>query len=130
MRFLPTRVHGMIDYPLGVLLIAAPWIFGFADETNAGQWISIIAGVAVLGMSLLTDYEFGLMRVLPMALHNWTDVAVGIFFVAAPWIFGFGDEGANAWLPFVAIGIAAIAAGMVTENTPRERTSSTRTAGA
>jgi hypothetical protein len=30
MRFIPTRIHGMMDYAMGLLLIAAPWLFGFA----------------------------------------------------------------------------------------------------
>ncbi len=31
MRFIPTRIHGMMDYLMGVLLIVAPCLFGFAD---------------------------------------------------------------------------------------------------
>jgi hypothetical protein len=129
MRIVPTRIHAFLDYPLGVFLIAAPWIFGFAGESAAAKWISIIVGVAILAMSSMTDYELGLMRVVPMSLHNLTDVVVGIFFAVSPWLFGFADEGANAWLPFVVVGIAAIGAGAMTENAPRERTRA-RTANA
>jgi hypothetical protein len=32
---IPTRVHGIIDYLTGVLLLAAPFIFGFAGGTAA-----------------------------------------------------------------------------------------------
>jgi len=31
MRFIPTKVHGILDYVVGVALIAAPWLFGFAN---------------------------------------------------------------------------------------------------
>ena len=31
MRFIPTHVHGMMDYLTGVILIAVPWLFGFAS---------------------------------------------------------------------------------------------------
>ena len=27
------RLHGLLDYLWSVLLIASPWLFGFADET-------------------------------------------------------------------------------------------------
>ena len=30
MRFIPTRAHGVLDYIVGLLLIASPWIFNFA----------------------------------------------------------------------------------------------------
>jgi hypothetical protein len=28
MRFIPTRIHGFLDYAVGVLLIVVPWLFG------------------------------------------------------------------------------------------------------
>jgi hypothetical protein len=31
MRFIPTRIHAIVDYVTGILLIAAPFIFRFAD---------------------------------------------------------------------------------------------------
>ena len=30
MRFVPTRIHGIADWLLGALLIALPWLLGFA----------------------------------------------------------------------------------------------------
>ena len=35
MRFIPTRLHGMADYATGLLLLAAPYLFGFADGDAA-----------------------------------------------------------------------------------------------
>ncbi len=35
MRFLPSRVPGVIDYLWGIALFATPWLFGFADVTAA-----------------------------------------------------------------------------------------------
>lgn len=32
MRFIPTKIHGVLDYIAGLALIAAPWLFGFAGE--------------------------------------------------------------------------------------------------
>jgi hypothetical protein len=29
MRMIPTRVHGVLDYLVGALLVAAPWLFDF-----------------------------------------------------------------------------------------------------
>jgi hypothetical protein len=31
MRIISTRTHGVIDHLTGLLLIAAPWLFGFAN---------------------------------------------------------------------------------------------------
>ena len=44
MRFLPARVHGVIDYLWGLGLLASPWAFGFADG-GAPQWVAVVFGV-------------------------------------------------------------------------------------
>jgi hypothetical protein len=31
MRFIPTRYHAPLDYIVGAVLIAAPWLFSFSD---------------------------------------------------------------------------------------------------
>ena len=32
MRFIPTRIHGAVDYLTGLILIMAPFVLGFADN--------------------------------------------------------------------------------------------------
>ena len=34
---------------------------------------------------------------------------------ASPWVFGFADEGANVWAPFLVVGLAAIFLGLTTK---------------
>jgi hypothetical protein len=119
MRMIPTRVHALLDYTVGVLLIAAPWIFRFADESTAAKWISVIVGIAMIGLSAMTDYEGGfLTRAIPMRVHLATDAVVGVFLIASPWLFGFADQGVNAWLPFVAIGVGELGAAAMTSPVP------------
>ncbi len=48
-------------------------------------------------------------------MHNLFDIAAGALLVASPWIFGFADESANVWAPFVVVGIAAIFLGLTTK---------------
>ena len=114
MRFIPTRIHGYLDYIVGVVLIAAPWIFQFSEH-RAATVVPIVLGVGLILYSLLTDYELGAFRVLPMAMHNVLDVIAGVFLAASPWIFGFADETANVWVPHLLVGIAAVVLGLVTK---------------
>jgi hypothetical protein len=112
---IPTRTHMYADYLVGVLLIAAPWLFGFADDTTTGTWISVIAGAGLILMSMITDYEGGFIaRLIPMRMHLAADGVVGLVLAASPWLFDFADEGVNAWLPFVAIGVGEIALALTT----------------
>ena len=116
MRFIPTRYHAPLDYIVGVLLIAAPWIFQFSGHT-APTVVSIVLGVGLIGYSLFTNYELGVWKVAPMAVHNLIDIAAGAFLAASPWIFDFADEGANVWVPFLVVGLAAVFLGVTTKQT-------------
>ena len=44
MRFIPTKVHGALDYIVGIALIAAPWLFGFAGVGGAAVIIPVVLG--------------------------------------------------------------------------------------
>lgn len=113
MRFIPTRFHAPLDYIVGAVLIAAPWIFRFSEDT-AATLVSVVLGSGLIAYSLFTNYELGLWKVAPMAVHNLIDIVAGAVLAASPWIFGYADEGTNYWLPFVVIGVAAIFLGLTT----------------
>jgi hypothetical protein len=113
MRFIPTKFHAPLDYIVGLALIAAPWIFQFSEHT-AATVVSIVLGIGLIAYSLITDYELGVWKVAPMAVHNLIDIAAGAFLAASPWIFGFADESANVWVPHVVVGLAAVFLGLTT----------------
>lgn len=114
MRFLSTKAHGVMDYLMGVLLIAAPWLLDFA-EGRAETWVPVVLGVAMLGLALMTDYEVGVVKALPMSLHLTIDLISGLLLAASPWLFGFADR---VYLPHLILGIAEVGAALVTQKTP------------
>ncbi|MGE6606018.1 SPW repeat domain-containing protein [Halomonas sp. NPDC076908] len=115
MRFIPTRVHGVVDYLMGLLLIAAPFLLGFATG-GAAQWVPIILGVIMLASAIMTNYELGLMHLIPMPLHLTLDLLSGVLLLVSPWLFGFAD---TVYLPHVILGILEIGASLTTEKQPR-----------
>ena len=114
MRFIPTKFHAPLDYIVGAVLIAGPWIFQYSDS-GAGTAISIVLGIGLIAYSLFTNYELGVWKVAPMAVHNLIDVIAGAVLALSPWLFGFADEGPNAWAPLVVVGLAAIFLGLTTK---------------
>lgn len=114
MRFIPTRTHGMVDYIVGILLIAAPWLFDFA-RGGAETWIPVIVGAGAILYSLLTDYELSAARKIPMTTHLWLDALAGAFLALSPWLFGFADF---VYLPHLIIGIAEIGMALMTKTIP------------
>lgn len=114
MRLLSTRVHGVLDYLVGALLIAAPWLLGFA-RGGPEQWVFVAAGGAAFVYSVFTDYELGLVKVLQMPVHLWLDAFSGAFLAISPWLFGFDQQ---IWIPHVAAGGFEILAALVTNTVP------------
>ena len=125
---LPLRMHAMIEPVAGILLIAAPWIFGFSDVDSATT-LSVIIGVAVLLTGMSTRWRWSLVKLIPLRTHFMMDVAIGILLIAAPWIFGFGDEGGAARF-FVIAGVLELGTALATRWDEREETRAERGARA
>ena len=117
MRFLPTRDHGVIDYIWGVVLLVTPYLLGFADW-SAAHWILILFGLGAILYSLFTDFEVGLVRMIPMPLHLMVDGLGGILLAASPWLFGFADR---VYLPHLLFGLFAAVASLITAKEPADR---------
>ncbi|HEX9950553.1 MAG TPA: hypothetical protein VGB53_02200 [Rubricoccaceae bacterium] len=123
MRFIPTRVHGVLDYLSGLLLIAAPWLFGFADG-GAETAVPVALGAAVIVYSVFTDYELGLVRRLPMPTHLMLDLGGGLLLAASPWLFGFADGTATTdgvWVPHLVLGLFEVGAALMTQRVPADQ---------
>jgi len=104
MKHISSRSHGVLDYAAGVLLLVAPFLFGFADNEPArnAAWI---VGASALIYSLLTAYELGVVKLIPYRVHLGLDIAAGIFLAASPWLMDFADY--ITW-PHVTLGILEI----------------------
>ena len=99
---------------MGLLLIAAPWLFDFA-EGGAETWIPVVLGVAMIGLALMTDYEMGVARTISMRTHLMIDLVSGIFLAVSPWLFGFADY---VYEPHLILGILEIGAALTTRRDP------------
>jgi hypothetical protein len=114
MRFIPTRVHGVLDYLTGSALIAAPWVLGFSGR-GAKTWMPVALGAGAIAYSLFTDYELGAVKIIPMPVHLTLDASSGVLLAASPWLFGFGED---VWVPHVLFGLFEIGASLVSQTNP------------
>ena len=114
MRFIDTKVHGYLDYLMGIILIAAPWILDFA-EGGADQWVPVILGAGTIMFSLITDYELGILKLIPMKGHLSLDLLAGIFLAVSPWLFGFAED---VFWPHLIFGLLEIGASLFTKKHP------------
>lgn len=114
MKIISTRVHGIMDYSMGLLLIAAPWIFNFASG-GAETWIPVILGIGAIIYSLMTNYEYGAANIISMKSHLWIDGIAGLFLALSPWLFGFA---AVVYLPHLILGLLEMGAALMTDPYP------------
>jgi hypothetical protein len=85
-------LHGAIEYLAGVLLVAAPFLFGF--DSGAAVAVAIVAGVLVIAIAASTDGPTSLINSLPISVHVLLDFALAAILIASPFLFGFSDESA------------------------------------
>jgi hypothetical protein len=94
-RFVTRKIHAFLDYPVAFALIGLPFLLGLGASNPLALWLSVATGVAAFVLTVLTDHETGIIRVVPYSLHVAVDFMVGLVFVAAPFLFGF--SGLDAW---------------------------------
>jgi hypothetical protein len=102
-----SRLHGIIDYIVGVTLIAAPWLFGFADFNNfpAATWTPVTIGFLMIAMSLLTNYEYSIAKIISLRAHLAIDFIAAAFLAASPWLLNYADY---VYAPHLIVGLAEI----------------------
>jgi len=117
MQRIPTKLHGVIDYATGAFLFAAPSLLRLRNRRSRAALR--MAGGGALAYSLLTDYELGVYRKLPMPAHLALDASSGIALLAvARTARGYRNGPLDRALPLLA-GLSEIAAAALTEPTPR-----------
>ena len=107
LRVIPTSVHGVIDYLAGGALYATPALLGLGDVPASARTLRLASGAAVAS-SMLTDYELGVVKVVPMPAHLTLDVASGALIAASPWLLGFAENGQRYWLPHALMGASEV----------------------
>ena len=108
---IPTRVHAVLDYMTASTFIALPRIAGWDDKVTR---LLTAAGGGVLAYSLLTDYELGVVKVLPMMGHLILDGMGGALLGGAPFLF-LVDEDSGVKSALIGLGLMEIGAALLTQ---------------
>lgn len=129
-KTIPTRIHGYIDYVTGAVLSTSPlYLNGIKMESKeagperslkrigAEQMVPYSMGVISTAYSLLTNYELGAVKKIPMKYHLVADAVSGVFLATSPWLFGFYKK---TWMPFVAMGAVEVIVALLTDREAKE----------
>lgn len=64
-KVVPFTLHSAGDYLATVLLLAAPFALGFSSSDSGLSILYVGAGIAVLAVSLVTNYQYGTLAATP-----------------------------------------------------------------
>ena len=104
---------------LGIWLICSPWIFGYANPTEAAAWSSLIAGFLVVfvgAMRFATPCE----SPAPCGVN----IVLGAWILISPWLFDLDMETASFWnnvIVGIAVGALAICSAHATHGGQEHR---------
>lgn len=117
---IPTKVHGVVDYATSGTLLAAPELLRLKDVRSSAL-APRVSGAARTGLSALTDYELGAVRVIPMKAHLAADAVMGALLAASPWVAGYRKHGLRHWLPHMLVGLSEVALALTTKSEESDR---------
>ncbi|MBW3607139.1 MAG: hypothetical protein KY463_02080 [Actinobacteria bacterium] len=120
---LPRFLHGAIEYVVGVLLIAAPFLFAF--ESDAAVAVSIVAGVLLIAVAASTEGAGSLIDSIPISIHLLFDFALAAVLIASPFLFAFSGESAPTAL-FLIVGVAHLLVTIATRFKPTDAAAKAR----
>ncbi len=108
-KLFSTKIHGVIDYGWASALPVLPRFLSGSSGVNR---LLKGAGLGTLIYSLLTRYELGAVKLLPMPAHLAFDVMQGIALVVASLWLG---ERRKTKAALVGLGLVALAVALNTE---------------
>lgn len=89
MKFITKKIHAFIDYPVALALIILPFLLHLGSSNPIAFYLSVVTGIAALLLTLITDHETGVFKIVSYKIHLMVDFAVGLTFVIAPFLLGF-----------------------------------------
>ena len=104
LRFVTKAIHAYLDYPVALSLLALPFIIGVGLDNPWARWISPATGIAAFILTILTNHQTGVIRVIPYWMHVAVDRLVGVVFLVVPFVYGFhGLDARYYWANAIAV---------------------------
>lgn len=117
---IPLRMHAALEPVVAIVLIAAPWIFGFND-VGSSTAVSIAVGAIMLVAGMSTRWRWSLVKLIPLRTHFMTDLLLGVILIVAPFVFGDSNRG-DATRFLVIMGVLELGVALMTRWDLREET--------
>lgn len=78
MKILNSKIHGIVDYLFVLFLFASPTIFGLEERA---ELLTYLLGAVHLSVTVLTNFEYGVVRIILFKHHGWIELIVSFALV-------------------------------------------------
>jgi len=110
MKVISPRIHGYLDFLTVVIFLLAPTLLGLSQLSAV---LAYSLAVVHLIVTLTSDFPFGVVKLIPFAIHGWIERLVGPLLIAIPFILNFSDEEVARNF-YIAMGIIIVIVGVFT----------------
>lgn len=117
MRFVTPELHAIMDYAMSLLLIISPFILGY-NNVEAAAMVTMVLGLIALVLTLMTNFRFAVIKIIPLKWHLFYDFFGGLFLFFSPWIFDFYGQ---VFLPHIVFGFLQMLASVTTSTSRKDR---------
>lgn len=111
MKIISLKAHGILDFVTVAAFAIIPTVVGLSGIPAILCYV--LSAVHFL-MTILTDFPFGLIRVLPVRIHKFVESVVGPTLLVMPWLLGFSGDPAARYV-FIAAGLVVILVGLLSD---------------
>ena len=96
---LNSSIHGAVDYGVVLFLFLSPTVFVLPEITSK---FTYALGVIHLILTITTNFELGLFKIIPFKIHGIIELIVSLALVAVAFYLGNleGDLARNFYLSF------------------------------
>ena len=110
MRILSTKLQGVLDYPLAIIIFTSQWIFDF--DQRMAKHVTVLVGASLILLNILTNYEMGLLRIITVRLHLTIEFLLGLVLASSPLLFDFYEF---VYLPHLLLGLIVMGLSLITK---------------
>ncbi len=111
MKLIKSKLHGIIDYVVVAFLLVSPTLFALSPFVATITYA--LAGIHFV-LTVLTDFPYGIAKIIPYKIHGLVEFLVSTLLVALPWILHF-DGNDNDRHFYIGFGIAVFLTWLFTD---------------
>lgn len=89
MNSLNSKIHGVLDYLTVVFLFGVGFSGYFSSYFS--HLVMALGGIHLL-LTVFTKFKMGIIKLIPLKLHGYVELAVSIVLIPTPFILGYADE--------------------------------------